>query len=207
MLDAIRLSQGLIALNESLSQAVKDQLGPLSTTTLQLIPQSESEAEQDVTELEAAKAELGLGKRPYIIFPASLRKVKDVGFALPQLNRIIEKYGVDVLVLGPIIEPSYYESLRQEFKGVKYVGTVSHQKLLALLRHSVCLINTSVSEGMSNAILEAQINRVLAVVRANDGNRHLVQHRLTGLLFTTADELEQHLAWAIENPAEAKIIA
>lgn len=134
------------------------------------------------------RRELSIGTRPYIIFPASIRKVKDVGFALLQLNRIIERYDLDVYVLGPIIEQNYADVLLPQLDRVRYVGTVSHNRLLALLKNSVCLINTSISEGMSNAILEAQINRVLPVVRANDGNRHLVQHQQTGLLFDTAEQ-------------------
>lgn len=178
-------------------------MGELSTK-ISLIPQSDSEYELDVGEFEEVKKELGIGNRPYILFPASIRKVKDIGFGLVEFNRIIEKYGLDVLILGPIIEPSYAEMVLPQLGKVRYVGTVSHNKLLALLKNSVCLVNTSTSEGMSNAILEAQINGVLAVARANDGNKSLVQHRQSGLLFETAEELEENLTWALDHNAEVR---
>jgi len=51
------------------------------------------------------------------------------------------------------------------------------------------LVNSSVSEGMSNAVLEAlALGACVAVVRDNPGNRALVRHRVDGLVFRTPTE-------------------
>lgn len=87
------------------------------------------------------------------------------------------------------------------------LGTASHDKLLTMLKKSLCLINTSLSEGMSNAILEAQVNGIIPVVRAIDGNINLVEHNKTGLLFENPDKMYRILEWLIENPKEAAELA
>ena len=55
------------------------------------------------------------------------------------------------------------------------------------------LVNSSRSEGESNAILEAMATGTLPVVaRRNDGNATLLAHGRTGLLFATPDEAVAH---------------
>jgi len=49
MLEAMRLSQGLIALNESLAQEVRQEIGENSSTSIELIPQSDNEYQPNAT--------------------------------------------------------------------------------------------------------------------------------------------------------------
>ena len=63
------------------------------------------------------------------------------------------------------------------------------------------LLNTSLTEGQSGAILEAMALGVPVVARANEGNASLVTHGASGLLFHTPAEAVACCAELLEQPA------
>ena len=71
-------------------------------------------------------------------------------------------------------------------EGVFYVGAMSHEQTLAFIARSLVVVNSSQSEGMSQALLEAMTLQVPVLARDIPGNRAIVQDGVTGLLFSDA---------------------
>jgi glycosyltransferase involved in cell wall biosynthesis len=56
------------------------------------------------------------------------------------------------------------------------------------MQEACCVLNSSISEGMPNAVMEAMTLGTPVVVRQNSGNCALVQHGITGTVYTTAKQ-------------------
>ncbi|KAK4472412.1 hypothetical protein MN116_003668 [Schistosoma mekongi] len=65
---------------------------------------------------------------------------------------------------------------------------------------SQAMINCSVSEGQSLAVMEAMFLGVSVVVRENPGNCDLVRDRKNGLVFKTPEEMGECLTHLEGNP-------
>lgn len=80
--------------------------------------------------------------------------------------------------------------------------------LHAVLKNSFALVNSSVSEGMSAAILEAMNLEVPVLARNITGNAALVTHGVTGLLFSNPQEFIQQAKRLVSYPElEKEIVA
>ncbi|NWY32119.1 GL1D1 protein, partial [Pheucticus melanocephalus] len=69
--------------------------------------------------------------------------------------------------------------------GVHVLQELPQQELHAALRSCLALVNSSISEGMSAAILEAMDLEVPVLARNVPGNAAIIKHKETGLLFST----------------------
>uniref|UniRef100_A0A3B5MHI9 Glycosyltransferase 1 domain containing 1 n=1 Tax=Xiphophorus couchianus TaxID=32473 RepID=A0A3B5MHI9_9TELE len=72
--------------------------------------------------------------------------------------------------------------------GVFLAQERSQQELHAAMKRCYAVVNSSVSEGMSAAILEAMDLRVPVLARNIPGNAAVVKHGVTGLLFSSPQE-------------------
>jgi glycosyltransferase involved in cell wall biosynthesis len=72
----------------------------------------------------------------------------------------------------------------------------------ALLTAAEIYLNTSVSEGLSNSIMEAMAAAVPVLAAAAGGTRELIQDGQTGLLFSPGDlsTAVKKLAWLVCDP-------
>uniref|UniRef100_A0A673VRL7 Glycosyl transferase family 1 domain-containing protein n=1 Tax=Suricata suricatta TaxID=37032 RepID=A0A673VRL7_SURSU len=85
------------------------------------------------------------------------------------------------------------EAKVQRTLGVRLVGEMPQGDLHAALKNCFAVVNSSVSEGMSAAILEAMDLEVPVLARNIPGNAAVVKHEVTGLLFSDPQEFV-HLA-------------
>ena len=98
---------------------------------------------------------------------------------------------------------------------------MSHRALLAAIREADVLLNSSLTEGMANVILEAMALRVPVLARRNEGNCSLVgSQQELGFLFTTPSECFRiidsewtrrqgmpHACWSVSARVAARISA
>src|SRR5690606_12507737 len=138
------------------------------------------------------------------LLPAGVRRVKNVHFPLRPLSRLVAR-GVELhlLIAGPVLEETYYSTLQQELLGrpwARYVGEVDHQHMGALFQKADVVLNTSISEGLSNVLLEAM--SLGRAVLASDiaGNRALIEHGATGLLYSGEEQFEREASRLAANP-------
>jgi len=133
----------------------------------------------------ACEAKISGGERSFL-WLGGLRKVKAPSFLLPVIGKIKGTY----IVAGPEMEPNSADFLKDPSApaNARYLGALSHESAIDLIRACTAVVNTSVSEGLSQTILESMIIGKPVLARDNDGNRNVVEHGKTGWLFKTPDE-------------------
>ncbi|XP_078808852.1 glycosyltransferase 1 domain-containing protein 1 isoform X2 [Oryzias latipes] len=96
-----------------------------------------------------------------------------------------------LIILGPNIDPVLTAEVKSAVKrttGVFLAHERSQQEVHAAMKRSFAVVNSSVSEGMSAAILEAMHLRVPVLARNIPGNAAVVQHEVTGLLYSSPQD-------------------
>ncbi|XP_026199756.1 glycosyltransferase 1 domain-containing protein 1 isoform X2 [Anabas testudineus] len=121
-----------------------------------------------------------------------LRRVKDPLFLLEVFSEWHCKNPLNVLVIiGPKMDPVFtveVEAVVKRTAGVFLAQERSQQELHTAMKRCFAVVNSSVSEGMSAAILEAMDLEVPVLARDIPGNAAVVQHEFTGLLYSSPQE-------------------
>lgn len=121
-----------------------------------------------------------------------LRRVKDPLYLVEAFSEWHRENPLNVLVIiGPKIDPVLtveVEAVAKRTAGVFLAQERSQQELHAAMKRSFAVVNSSVSEGMSAAILEAMDVGVPVVARDIPGNAAVVQNEVTGLLYSSPQE-------------------
>jgi predicted glycoside hydrolase/deacetylase ChbG (UPF0249 family)/glycosyltransferase involved in cell wall biosynthesis len=156
---------------------------------------------------------------PIILLPSGIRPVKDPLFIVPTFLAWVQKLQharnsdqdrgtfkrIRLVVMGCVRDEKLMGDLKKMLTesvggnkkilcdkttlSVVYHPPVSHDKLLAAINESALLLNTSLSEGMANVLLEAMALGKPVLARRNEGNCALIGSNMErGGLFTTAEE-------------------
>ncbi|KAJ7994153.1 hypothetical protein DPEC_G00262950 [Dallia pectoralis] len=133
-----------------------------------------------------------MGETRVFLLVCGLRRVKDPLYLLKAFSDWhTENPLVVLIIIGPKIDPLFtkeVEAITKRSAGVYLAQERSQEELHAAIRKSFALVNSSLSEGMSAAILEAMDLEVPVVARDIPGNRALVQHEVNGLLYSSPQE-------------------
>lgn len=126
------------------------------------------------------------------LVPAGIRPVKNVLFCLRPLAALKEKYPfLRLIYAGPVLENAYGEQFLKAIGNldwVIYLGAVPHEKMLGLFNLVDVVINSSVSEGMPNAILEAMSLGKAVLVSKIPGNEAIVSDGIDGFVFSSESD-------------------
>ncbi|KAL3062985.1 hypothetical protein OYC64_002720 [Pagothenia borchgrevinki] len=121
-----------------------------------------------------------------------LRRVKDPLYLVEVFQEWHYENPLNVLfIIGPKIDPVFtveVEAVVKRTAGVFLAQERSQQELHAAMKRCFAVVNSSVSEGMSAAILEAMDLGVPVLARDIPGNAAVVQHEFTGLLYSSPQE-------------------
>lgn len=121
------------------------------------------------------------------LWPGGIRAVKDPLFLLRAFSGLRARHlRARLLFVGPILESDYGRRFRAALRNVEaaaYQPAVAPHGMPGLYAAADAVVNSSISEGMSNTMLEAMAAGVPVLARANEGNRAVVAHGRTGLLF------------------------
>ncbi|XP_053276053.1 glycosyltransferase 1 domain-containing protein 1 isoform X1 [Pleuronectes platessa] len=121
-----------------------------------------------------------------------LRRVKDPLYLVKVFSEWHCENPLNVLIIiGPKIDPVFtveLEAVVQRTAGVFLAQERSQQELHAAMKRCFAMVNSSISEGMSAAILEAMDLGVPVLARDIPGNSAVVQHEFTGLLYSSPKE-------------------
>ncbi|XP_036076704.1 glycosyltransferase 1 domain-containing protein 1 isoform X2 [Rousettus aegyptiacus] len=137
-----------------------------------------------------------------------LRRVKDPLFlvdAFSEWHR--EEPRVYMVIVGPEVDPVFTREVKAGVRraaGVRLLPEMAQGDLHAALKHCSALVNSSVSEGMSAAVLEAMDLGVPVLARNIPGNAAVVTHEVTGLLFADPQEFVQLAKRLVSDPALEK---
>lgn len=179
--EAIRKSKGIWAVSKALAGEIQKRF-KVHCDILE-IPPSIDEIDRNFNSAKLLKARKD-GRN--VVLPAGIRPVKDILFAIECFLKAHEKYQDDsLLIIGPVIDQAYYQEVLRKLKGnISIVGPIPRSSYLQLLTETDLLINTSKSEGLSNAIMEAFALGVPVLTRDIEGNRALVTQNRNGHLFS-----------------------
>jgi glycosyltransferase involved in cell wall biosynthesis len=135
-------------------------------------------------------SEINISETEFIyLVPAGIRPVKNVIFCLKPLMMLRKKYPfLRLIYVGPILDELYGNQFLKEIKNLDWViysGTVSHERMYSLYNRADVVINSSISEGMSNAILEAMSLGKAVLVSKIPGNEAIVSNEIDGLVFSS----------------------
>ncbi|XP_077456374.1 glycosyltransferase 1 domain-containing protein 1 isoform X1 [Stigmatopora argus] len=121
-----------------------------------------------------------------------LRRVKDPLYLVKSFSEWHRDNPQNVLIIiGPRIDPvltDEVEAVVKKSAGVFLTRERSQPELHAAMKRCFALVNSSVSEGMSAAILEAMDLGLPVVARDIPGNKAVVQHEVNGLLYSSPKE-------------------
>ncbi|XP_030641747.1 glycosyltransferase 1 domain-containing protein 1 [Chanos chanos] len=121
-----------------------------------------------------------------------LRRVKDPLYLLRAFSEWHSQNPPVVLVIiGPTIDPVFSREVEESIRssvGVFLASERDQEELHAVMQRSFALVNSSISEGMSAAILEAMDLGVPVLARNIPGNAAIVKHEVTGLLYSSPEE-------------------
>ena len=144
--------------------------------------------------------------RLLVLFPGGIRRVKNPLVVLRGLQRVVARHPrVMLAYVGPILEPAEGKALLDALLArpwARYLGSIPHTQMAALLAQADVVVNSSVSEGgMANSVLEALALGRAVLASAIEGNRSLIEHEVTGLLFHDEAELTAQAERLVSDPA------
>ncbi len=126
------------------------------------------------------------------LLPCGLRRVKDPLFALAPLARLRRRFPAVAFVhAGHSLDPSLRSAVAAAARGspwIRSLGEVPHGRMGSLLAGADVVLNTSLSEGLSNAVLEAMAAGRPVLASDIPSNREIVRHGRTGLLYAPGSE-------------------
>uniref|UniRef100_A0A8C2PU33 Glycosyltransferase 1 domain containing 1 n=1 Tax=Cyprinus carpio TaxID=7962 RepID=A0A8C2PU33_CYPCA len=118
-----------------------------------------------------------------------LRRVKDPLYLLEVFAEWHSQNPlVALIIIGPKVGRSVCCVCVCRSVGVYLAADLSQEELHAAMQKSFALVNSSLSEGMSAAILEAMDLGLPVLARDVPGNAAIVEHEVTGLLYSSPQE-------------------
>ena len=132
--------------------------------------------------------------RVLFALPAGIRPVKQPRLPLEPFDALAARHPqIRLLYVGPILDAEEGERLTAALSArpwARYIGAVPHAQMASLLRQTDVVMNCSLSEGgMANSVLEALACGRAVLAADIEGNRSVIQHDVSGLLFRDAGEL------------------
>jgi glycosyltransferase involved in cell wall biosynthesis len=130
-----------------------------------------------------------------LLLPCGIRPVKDPEYLLGCFPWTWKGSRVFLIIIGPVLDTNCFSQLERrlqmiENKSVIYLPNVPQRMLFAAMLESTALINCSISEGLSNALLEAMYLKVPVIARNISGNQAVIKHEHTGWLFNSPEEFK-----------------
>ncbi|KAK8751862.1 hypothetical protein OTU49_010833, partial [Cherax quadricarinatus] len=135
---------------------------------------------------------------PLVVLVAGLRPVKDVLFVVDAWSGWHERRGGcgRFVIVGPALDPHYTDHVHAHIarlSGVRVAPSLAPRKCQALIKSATVLVNSSLSESMPSALLEAMLLGTPVLARDIPGNASVVSHCVTGVLYSSPDTFLQGL--------------
>jgi glycosyltransferase involved in cell wall biosynthesis len=127
------------------------------------------------------------------LLPAGIRKVKNIPAAISMLAPLYnEDPKIRLLLVGPVLEEAEGDKIHRLIKDnnhwIQYLGQVQHQEMGEIYRLADVVLNSSLSEGQSQALLEAMAAGIPVLAADVIGNRDIVEHGQNGFLYRNKND-------------------
>ena len=194
----------IVVFHESIGARVSAALPDLSAR-LVTVAQATALRVEELFDLAAAWPDL---PSPRVLFtlPAGIRSVKRPRMPLAPFDAVVARHpSVRLLYAGPMLDDDEAGALcaaLQTRPWARYIGAVRHAAMASLLAQTDVVLNCSLSEGgMANSILEAFACGRAVLAADIEGNRSLVDHEVSGLLFRDETELASQAERLVLDPS------
>ncbi|MBL9078171.1 MAG: glycosyltransferase family 4 protein [Planctomycetes bacterium] len=190
--------------NDAAGRLVEERV-PDAVGKIDVVPRAALRLPTDGTDLRRS---LGIPRQRFLIFlPGGLRPIKGQHRAV-SLVRVLRAAGADVemILAGPDQDEAYARELRAQCgqeNGVRVLPTLAHDRMGAAYLDADVVLNTSFSEGAAPTILEAGLLGRAIVAADVPGNRDLIRHKETGLLFGSEEDMAKQVMALYRNRSAA----
>ncbi len=187
------------------AQDLLEQRIPEAVGKTDIVSRAVKPPETDGTDLRRS---LGIPrKRVLILVAGGLRPMKGQHRAM-SLIRILRSPGVDaeMIITGPDQDIEYADEIRElarQEPGIRVLPALAPERMGATYMNADVVLNTSIEEGSSQVILEAGILGRPVVASDVAGNRDLIKHKETGLLFGDEESLAKSVLALVRNRSAA----
>lgn len=138
-----------------------------------------------------------------LLLPAAIRPVKQIEFPLQALAPLVTRFpAIRLVIAGGIIDQDYAATIRSILCDARYavwLGEIPHERIGSLYTRADVVLNCSHSESMSNTLLEAMALGRPVLASDIPGNRTLVRHEDTGLLYQDKDSFSKNIVRLMES--------
>ncbi|XP_068766790.1 glycosyltransferase 1 domain-containing protein 1 isoform X2 [Struthio camelus] len=142
--------------------------------------------------LQNAGIPTGVDNLHIFLLICGLRRIKDPLYLVDVFSDWHRKEpSVHLGIIGPAVDPLFTSEVEEKVKrapGVHLLQEMSQDDLHAAMKRCFAVVNSSISEGMSAAILEAMDLDIPVLARNIPGNTAIIKHTDTGLLFSDPQE-------------------
>jgi glycosyltransferase involved in cell wall biosynthesis len=202
--EVMRRAHRVLVPNEAAGLLVEERV-PDAVGKIDLVPRAAVRLPTTGTDLRRS---LGIPRTRFLILlPGGLRPVKGQHRAV-SLVRVLRAAGADVemILAGPDQDAVYAEAVRRQCdqeEGVRVLPTLAHDRMGAAYLDADVVLNTSLSEGAAPTILEAGILGRAIVAADVPGNRDMIRHKETGLLFAAEEDMAKQVMALYRNRSAA----
>ncbi|MFC0560410.1 glycosyltransferase [Halalkalibacter alkalisediminis] len=161
---------------------------PVLADRIYVIPQSVELPVGQVTSVE-------FSGDPVFLLPAGLRPIKDVFYLFDELKKMRVTWpSLSFNILGPVLDKKVHQEVverEKENDWFHYYDAVPIDQMKSIYEKVDIVLNSSISEGQSAAVLEALSIGKIVFARNNSGNASVIKEGKTGFLFHTPAEFHQ----------------
>ncbi len=152
---------------------------------------------------------VALAPHPLILVAGGIRPVKRSAWAIDLVEALREATGTDIrlAIAGPVRERGEGERVVEKAAArpwVRLLGEVPKHEMGQWYRAATLVLNCSEVEGVSNALMEAMACGALVAATDIPGNRSLIEHERTGVLFGSVEEFVGRVKGYVNTPARGR---
>ena len=138
------------------------------------------------------------------LLPAGIRRVKNIAAAISLLTPLHEQDPrIRLWIAGPVIEQKEWgrvqKLVQEKSHWIRYWGEIPHAEMGDIYRNADVVLNTSLAEGQSSAILEAMAMCIPVLASNITGNRDIVHHGKTGFLYNGKPDFKHYVYRLMED--------
>ncbi|MBZ0153451.1 MAG: glycosyltransferase family 4 protein [Planctomycetes bacterium] len=185
--------------------ALVEERVPDAVAKIDVVPRSALRLPTHGTDLRRS---LGIPRQRFLVFlPGGLRPIKAQHRAISVVG-LLRAAGADVelILAGPDQDPTYARELRElcgQQPGVRVLPALAHDRMGAAYTDADVVLSTSLSEGASPTILEAGMLGRPVIASDVPGNRELIRHKETGLLYDNEEDMAKQIMALYRNRSAA----
>jgi glycosyltransferase involved in cell wall biosynthesis len=133
----------------------------------------------------------------------AIRKVKQWPYAIDLLESVRKvNSNFQLILAGPVLEENEYRRIKRmitDMPWAVYLGPIERHRVGPLMETIDIMLNTSMSECESNAMMEAMSHGKLVIGRNIPGNASLLKKE-TGITFLNKNDLREKIIFVMSHP-------